>query len=104
MCRRGRVLELHAAVVDPQPLFRQVVVDGHSFVADHHHFAHLLRVEPRHVDVAGDADVLVLDAQIREDLDLGARMRQALGGHGGRERTEDVIQNRDVVGSQVPPR
>ena len=70
--RRSAVGAPHAPVVDAQALLGQVIVDGHLLVTDHRDRPHLPRIEPGKVDEGGDADLLVLEAYVREILDRRA--------------------------------
>ena len=54
------------------------------------------------MDVAGDADFAVVEPDIGQIFDLGLGIGGAPGGDPGRARTQQEVQDRDVVGCQIP--
>ena len=100
----GLLDEVHAAVVDAEPLLRvQVVPDQGPLAAADHHLADLGRAEPVDVDVrhgaVGQGQGQVADAGL-----AGAERVRALGGDAERRQPagQDVVEDRQVVRGQVP--
>src|SRR5215217_8948866 len=89
-------------VVDAQLGLRiEVVEDHHPPRADHGGAAELGGVQPGHVQVGQDPAVV---AEGGEDyvLDLGVQVAGAPGRHPARGRADQVVGDRDVVGSDRP--
>jgi hypothetical protein len=93
---------LDPAVVDPQALLGEIVVDRHASRADDGDPAHLVGIQPGDVDVARDAPVAVVQADVGQILPVGAGEGGAPGGDAGRQGLQKVVHDGDVVRGQIP--
>ena len=94
-------LAVDAGVVHDD-LALDVVVDDHLLAADHRHPPHLARVQPADVDVSDG--VLVLEHEEGQVGDARLEVVVGVAVDGLRVLPQPVVQDRDVVGREVPDR
>src|SRR5215468_6381766 len=99
-----RLADRYAALEDAHALHVvQVVEDDAAAAADDDDLAHLVRVGPADVDVADHA-VAVAERGERDVVAVGAQHARADGRGPLRLRLQQIVEDRDVVGGQIPHR
>src|SRR5204862_4152934 len=95
-------IAFQSAVVDPQALLGEIVVDRHFLAADHRYRPRLPWIKPGEMGVAGNLGFRVLEADVRKIVNITKRESVTPRDYRTRLRVEQIIQDGDIVRREIP--